>query len=255
MLTRYVEAASSYAQDIDNLIALVAVLVGFWFLIAQAVLFGLIFRFRARQGVKAQYISGEEKSQKRWITIPHLLVIACDVFIVVAGVPVWMNVKQTFPPADSTVRIVTQQWAWIFVQPGPDGKLDTDDDITTIDELHVKEGATYHFELLSRDVVHSFSVPAFRMKQDAVPGRLIKGWFKATRPGAYDIQCAEICGIGHGIMAARLFVETPEQHQKWMEKLSPVARAPAPQAETEQENMPPAEDSSDEAGAKSPSRP
>ncbi|MBN1204760.1 MAG: hypothetical protein JXB05_07540 [Myxococcaceae bacterium] len=178
-----------------------------------------------------------------------MLVLVCDVFIIVGAVRVWTDVKQTLPPADHTVRIVSQQWAWTFIQPGPDGKLDTEDDIKTIDELHVKEGATYHFQLLSRDVLHSFSVPAFRLKQDAVPGRLITGWFKPTRPGAYDIQCAEICGIGHGIMAARLFVETPEEHQKWMEKLSPVARAPTPQAEAEQENTPPAEGASAGAGA------
>jgi cytochrome c oxidase subunit 2 len=226
MMTRYVEAASSYAQDIDNLILLIAALVGFWFLAAQAVFFGLIFRFRAKEGVKAQYITGEVKSQKRWISIPHGLVLLCDVFIIIGALRVWMDVKQTLPPADHTVRIIVQQWAWVFVQPGLDGKLDTSDDIQTVDELHVKEGATYHFQLSSRDVVHSFSVPAFRLKQDAVPGRIITGWFKPTRAGAYDIQCAEICGIGHGIMAARLYVETPEKHQKWMQENSPSAAEP-----------------------------
>jgi cytochrome c oxidase subunit 2 len=65
-------------------------------------------------------------------------------------------------------------------------------------------------------VLHSFSVPAFRLKQDAIPGRVITGWFKPTKTGAFDIQCVEICGVGHGLMPARIFIETPEQHAAWM---------------------------------------
>ncbi len=69
-------------------------------------------------------------------------------------------------------------------------------------------------------MLHDFSVPVFRLKQDAIPGRVITGWFKPTRPGEYDIQCAEICGIGHGMMGARIFIETPEEHAAWMSQSS-----------------------------------
>ena len=97
------------------------------------------------------------------------------------------------------MRVIAQQWAWSFVHPGPDGKLDTADDIKTVDELHVEVGKTYHFELESRDVLHSFSVPVFRLKQDAIPGpRDHAAGSRPPRPARYDIQCAEICGIGHG---------------------------------------------------------
>ena len=65
-------------------------------------------------------------------------------------------------------------------------------------------------------MLHSFSVPVFRLKQDAIPGRVITGWFKPTMTGTYDIQCAEICGIGHGLMPARIVIETAEQHAAWM---------------------------------------
>ena len=68
----------------------------------------------------------------------------------------------------------------------------------------------------ARDVLHSFSVPVFRLKQDVIPGRIITGWFKATKTGTYDIQCAEICGIGHALMPGRVVIETPEQHTAWM---------------------------------------
>lgn len=120
------------------------------------------------------------------------------------------------------MRVIGQQWAWTFQHPGPDGELDTADDIRTIDELHVKVDTVYHYELGARDVLHSFSVPVFRLKQDAVPGRTIKGWFKATKTGVWDIQCAEICGIGHGLMGARVVVEDEAQHAAWND--DPVGR-------------------------------
>src|SRR5690606_12587784 len=190
----------------------IAVLVGFWFLLAEGIFFWLIFKFKKREGVKAQYITGEQKHEKRWINIPHYLVLVCDVLIIVGAIRVRMDVKQSLPDADRRVRIVAQQWAWTFIDAGPDGELDTEDDIATVDELHVEVGKVYHFELEAKDVVHSFSVPVFRLKQDAVPGRRIVGWFEPTRTGTYDVQCAEICGIGHGIMGARMTVETAEEH-------------------------------------------
>jgi cytochrome c oxidase subunit 2 len=65
-------------------------------------------------------------------------------------------------------------------------------------------------------VVHSFSVPVFRLKQDAIPGRAITGWFRPTVTGEFDVQCAEICGIGHGVMAARISIEDANQHAAWV---------------------------------------
>ncbi len=217
MIEHFVPEASSYARDMDWLFTLIFVTVGFWFLVAQGVFFYLIFRFRRKPGVGAQYVTGELKSHKKWISRPHIGIIACDIVIIAATVYVWFAVKQQLPPADETVRIVGQQWAWTFVHPGPDGKLGTADDIVTVDELHLEEGKVYHFELTSTDVLHSFFVPAFRLKQDAVPGRSITGWFKPIRRGSYDISCAEICGIGHGLMPARLVVESREDHKAWIE--------------------------------------
>lgn len=220
MIERYLVQASTYASGIDGIIMLVFVLVGFWFLLAEGIFFWLIWKFRARPGEKSQYLTGKEKHVKRWITIPHALVLVCDVFIIVGSVRVWYDVKQQLPEADSTVRVIGQQWAWTFQHPGADNELDTDDDIYTVDDLHVEVEKTYHFQLGSRDVVHSFSVPVFRLKQDAVPGRSITGWFRATETGEHDIQCAEICGIGHGIMAARIHIEDPEAHAQWISQAS-----------------------------------
>lgn len=217
MIEYFLPAASTYARDIDFVFDLIFwIVVAFWFVLSEVVFFWLCWRFRKREGVAGQYITGEQKSEKRWITIPHAFVLMCDVVIVYFAVLVWYDVKQRLPEPDQTVRVVAQQWAWSFVQPGPDGRLDTADDIKTVDELHVMVDKTYHFQLVSRDVLHSFSVPVFRLKQDVIPGRVITGWFKPTKTGTFDIQCAEICGIGHGYMPGRIVIETPEQHAAWM---------------------------------------
>jgi cytochrome c oxidase subunit 2 len=227
MIERYVPAASTFAGDVDFVFDLVFWLVGFWFVLSEVVFFWLILRFRKKEGVRGQYVTGELKSEKRWITYPHLLVLVCDLFIIVAAVKVWYDVKQDLPPAERTVRVVAQQWAWSFVHPGPDGAIDTADDIKTVDELHVEVGTLYHYKLQSRDVLHSFSVPVFRLKQDAIPGRVITGWFEPTRTGTFDIQCVEICGIGHALMPARIVIETPAQHAAWMAGKSAVQLAAA----------------------------
>ncbi len=208
-------AASSFAGDMDRLGWLITWLVGFWFVAAELMFFWLMFRFRARDGVKTQYVTGKEKHLKRWINIPHTCVLVFDVVILVAAIRVWVKVKQYMPPAERTVRVMSQQWAWTFTDPGPDNQLDTADDIRTTDELHLEAGKTYHFTLESKDVVHSFFVPAFRLKQDAVPGRVYTGWVRPIRPGEYDILCTQICGVGHGVMGARLVVESAAQHAAW----------------------------------------
>ena len=233
MIESLVPAASTYASSIDDLFTLIFVLVGFWFILSEGVFFWLIFKFKKRDGVPGQYVTGEKKEEKRWITYPHLLVLVCDVFIIVGAVRVWYDVKQNLPPAQETVRVVSQQWAWTFQHPGADGQLDTADDIRKVNELHVKLGTLYHYKLESKDVLHDFSVPVFRLKQDAIPGRVITGWFEPTLAGEFDIQCAEICGIGHGLMGARIFIETPEQHAAWIAENSSVELAAAPPASGE----------------------
>ena len=227
MISRYLESASSYAGDIDDLVLWILLITGFWFLLAEGIFIGLILKFNQRPGVKAMYVSGDDPKEKRWVAWPHYATLIFDVIILVAAIRVWTAVKIEQPPIDETVRVIAQQWAWTFVHPGPDGKLDTADDIRLVDELHVEKGKTYGFELQSRDVLHSFSVPVFRLKQDVIPGRIIKGWFKPTLIGQFDIQCTEICGIGHALMPGRIFVEDHDAHEAWMKAVVPVAAAPA----------------------------
>ena len=222
-------SASTYAKDIDFVFDLIFWIVAFWFVLAEAVFFYLILRFRKKEGVPGQYITGELKSEKRWITIPHFAVLVFDVLILFFAVKVWYEVKQNIPdaPDKAMIRVIGQQWAWTFVDPGPDGKLDTPDDIAKVNELHVQVDKLHIFQLESKDVVHSFSVPVFRLKQDVIPGRVITGWFTPTQTGTFDIQCTEICGIGHALMPARIVIETAEQHAAWVAENAAVAVASA----------------------------
>ena len=190
--------------DIDNLFPLIFVLVGFWFILSEVVFFWLIFRFREKDGVRAEYITGEEKQQKRWITIPAparagLRRVHHRRRRDASGT----TSSRTCRPPTQTVRVIAQQWAWTLRAPRArrearhrrrhhDGRR----------APRRRSDKLYHFKLESRDVLHSFSVPVFRLKQDAIPGRVITGWFEPTKTGTYDIQCAEICGIGHGLMPA-----------------------------------------------------
>ena len=222
-----IRIGSTYAADIDFLIILVLVVVGIWFLAAEYIFVLFILKYRAKPGRKADYITGKEKHLKRWITIPHFMVLAFDVVIVVVSFQVWHKIKMDLPEnPDAVLRITGQQWAWTFQHPGLDGELDTADDIFTVDELHVENEKTYHFKLEATDVLHSFSVPVWRLKQDAIPGRSITGWFQPTLAGEFDVQCAEICGFGHGVMSARVMVEDAEQHASWLAANTPVAAAP-----------------------------
>ena len=227
MIERYLVQGSTFAGDIDGIITLIALIVGFWFILAELLLVGLVVRFRRRDGDGAQYVTGESWSQMRWVVIPLALIVLCDIFIALQDGAVWTKVKENLPEGGRVVRVIGQQWAWTFVHPGSDGEIGTADDIAMNDELHLEVDTLYHYKLESRDVLHNFSVPIFRLKQDAIPGRVITGWFQPTTTGTYDIQCAEICGIGHGMMPARAIIESPTEHAAWMQSHASVAIAAA----------------------------
>lgn len=225
ILNSLVPAASTYAGDIDVLFDVITLLVGIPFLIACYLFFSFIVRFMKKEGVPALYITGTEHKYMKWIHRAHIPILTFDVIIVVMAINVWYDVKQDLPEAQSTIRVTAQQWAWTFTHPGPDNVLDTADDIRTINELHVAKDTLYHYKLESLDVLHNFSVPVFRLKQDAIPGRVITGWFEPILAGEFDIQCAEICGIGHGLMPARIHIESLGQHAAWVEANNPIALA------------------------------
>ena len=219
--------ASTYAADIDMLFDVITLLVMIPFSIACFLFFSFIFRFKAKDGEKAMYITGTEHQYMKWIHRAHVPILTFDLIIVVMAVNVWYDVKQDLPEMESEVQVIAQQWAWTFVHPGADNTMGTADDITKVNDLYVSTDTLYHYKLSSLDVLHNFSVPVFRLKQDAIPGRVITGWFEPTQTGDHDIQCAEICGIGHGLMPARIHILSPTEHTAWVERESAIALARA----------------------------
>jgi cytochrome c oxidase subunit 2 len=105
-----------------------------------------------------------------------------------------------------------------MLYPGPDGKFGTQDDLELENMLHVPVDKVVRVILTSKDVIHSFFVPVLRLKQDTLPGRKIDAWFEATKPGTYEIPCAELCGFGHSGMLGYLIVHTNEDYEAWVQE-------------------------------------
>lgn len=208
--------ASSYAADVDNLIIMITLVTGVWLLLAEGVLLYLIVRFRRKPGVPAGYVTGEKRNQLAWVLVPCFLILLCDLVIDHASAEVWDRIKIEQPPQDLKIRVEGRQWSWTLTHPGLDNALGTEDDLVLVNEIHVPVNATVHFDVGAADVLHSFFLPEMRLKQDAVPGRWIPGWFRPTRPGTYSIICAELCGVAHGVMRGTLTVDTPEAYRAWL---------------------------------------
>ena len=173
MLIHFLASASSYSGDVDGLVWLSRSSCGVWFIAAEGMFFWLMWRFRARDGVPSQYITGKEKHLKRWINIPHSLILICDVVIIVAAVRVWVK-RQADAAAARTTPCASSASSGRgrSSTPGADGKLDTADDMRTTRRAARRASARPTTSSSSRkDVLHSFFVPVFRLKQDAIPGR------------------------------------------------------------------------------------
>ncbi len=134
---------------------------------------------------------------------------------------------RTPPPGALEIYVVAKQWMWAFAYP---------DGLTTTEDLFVRVGQPVKLVLTSRDVIHSFFVPEFRIKQDVVPGRATEIWFDAEKPGQYQILCAEYCGLSHSYMRGRVFALSDTDYQAWREARArgPVPRADARGATSEQ---------------------
>jgi cytochrome c oxidase subunit 2 len=210
------ENVSTFGADVDGIFWLIFYITTVWFFITEGLIVYFIFRYRRRPGQKAVYAAGDTWPQLAWVLAPLALVIVLDLIIDLRGADVWAKVKLQRPPTDFVVHAVGKQFNWEFIYPGADGKFGSDDDLITDNELHVPVGKPIHVVLKSKDVIHSFFLPHFRLKQDAMPGREIPLWFEATKIGQYEIPCAELCGFGHSGMKGLLVVHTAEEFHQWL---------------------------------------
>ena len=215
------ENVSTFGGEIDSLFYLILYITGAWFLLTEGLILFFLIRYRRRASAKAAYIPGNTLRQAAWILVPCLIVLILDLWIDFRGAAVWARIKGKVPASDLMIQVTGKQFNWEIVYPGPDGKFGTEDDFQTENELHVPVGKVVRVVLKSKDVIHSFFLPHLRLKQDAVPGREIPAWFEATRPGQFEIPCAELCGFGHSGMNGQLIVHTPEEYEKWVKERWP----------------------------------
>jgi cytochrome c oxidase subunit II len=197
------EQASTIAARVDTL---------YFFLVAVSVCFtGLIFsllfyfavRYRRRSEAEQPLpMVGALRLELVWTLIPFGLTMVMFFW----GASLYFTVMR--PPEDALeVYVVGKQWMWHFQHP--EGRRE-------INELHVPVGRPVKLIMTSQDVIHSFYVPAFRIKMDVVPGRYTTTWFEATKIGEYHLFCAEYCGTAHAGMGGRVWVLKPTQYEQWL---------------------------------------
>jgi len=217
------ESVSTFGPDIDRIYYLILWITGIVFVGTEALLLWFLFRYRHTEDRKAEYMHGSTKAEVIWTLTPFLVVLG----IAFMSRGVWIDIRDPASiPDDAMPMIVSaSQFEWNVTYPGPDGRLETDDDFTTRNELHVPVDRPVRVTLRSEDVLHSFFLPDLRVKQDAVPGKDIPVWFEATRAGEYELACAELCGLGHYRMAATVTVHSAESYQEWMSTEVSAAQA------------------------------
>lgn len=226
------EVATVGGQRVDALLNFIFYLTAAVFVLTQVVYIYYLVKYRKRPGTKAHYSHGNNKLEIIWTAIPTAIFLG----LVIYSNRLWSDLHST-PPEDSVkVDIVSYQFGWDMRYPGADGRLGKvdvhsysvdnkfglvpddpagDDDFAST-ELVIPVGKPVHIYLHSRDVIHSFYVPAFRLYQAAVPGRTIAWvWFETTRTGNFELACSQICGSGHYNMKAPIRVVTQEEFDKW----------------------------------------
>lgn len=208
---------STIAGDVDAL---------FYFIVYAAiaifgiVLFGLIYFTFKYRGKKAEAegttsgISHNTVLELAWSIIPAILVI----IVFVWGFNVYM--KMSIVPKDAMeVKVTAQKWFWSFDYP---------EGINTVNELVVPVEKPVKLLMSSRDVIHSFFVPAFRVKMDVLPNRYTLTWFEATKIGRYDIMCAEFCGDKHSEMLGKVRVVSEREYEEWLKSGTEAAAGMTP---------------------------
>jgi cytochrome c oxidase subunit 2 len=242
--------ASAHGASIDELVGLIHIMMAILFVGWGGFFVFALARFRKSRNPVADY-KGVTSHTSTYLEIG--VAVAEGVLLFGFSVPMWIQRVDKVPAASEAVvvDVTAEQFAWNIHYPGPDGKFGrTDpslidmqtnplgldrkdeaakDDIITLNQLRLPVGKPAVIRLRSKDVIHGFNLPEFRIKQDVIPGLTIPVWFKPTtttdemrtRLGkpefTYEIACAQLCGLGHYKMRGFLTVDTPDEFQKWMD--------------------------------------
>jgi cytochrome c oxidase subunit 2 len=197
-------AASSEAGRVDDLFYFILYLSAFFFVLVVGVMVFFVIRYRRKRAdQRTSALKHHTKLELAWAAIPALLLV----LIFVWGFRSYMS--STVPPGDAIeVRVTAQRWSWSFDYPA--------DGISTA-ELVVPVDRPVKLVMSSVDVIHSFYVPAFRIKRDVLPNRYTVLWFRAEELGEYDVLCAEYCGTKHSAMLAKVRVLSERGYQDWID--------------------------------------
>ena len=227
---------SAHAGEIDQIIVLVHWLMAILFIGWGAFFIYTLIRFRASANPKADY-GGVKSHVSRYLEIAIAVIEA--VLLIAFAIPAWANRVNEFPPeAESTViHMIGKQFEWHSHYPGPDGRfgrrdislitptnaigLDRSDpngadDIATINQMNLPVNKPVIVYLSSQDVIHSMGIAGMRVKQDAIPGMQIPVWWTPTVTGEFEVNCSQLCGLGHYRMRAAVTVQTEAEFSAWL---------------------------------------
>lgn len=208
------ESISTYGAQIDQIFWAVLLVTGIFFFLVEGGLLYFVLKYRQKPGKTAAYLHGNTLVEVIWTVIPALILL----WLTLASERVWAEIRypKQIPSHPVQVEILAEQFAWNVRYPGPDREFQTPDDVTTINQLHLPVGDPVLLKIRSKDVIHSFFVPEFRIKQDAVPGLPTQVWIQVKKAGQFEILCAELCGLGHYRMRGFVTTESPEEFGKWL---------------------------------------
>lgn len=225
--------ASAQGEEIDRLFYTTLAVTGMAFILVHAVLAVFVWRFAAR--------SSDERAiywpEHRTLELTYTLIPAAILLTLIAmGAVVWSRIHSRAPANALVLDVRGEQFTWVFRYPGADGRfgrvspefisrdnpmgLDSSDPASQDDilarELYLVVNRPAHLRIRSKDVIHSFFIPNFRLKQDAVPGMATEMWVTPTKEGIYEAACAELCGVGHYIMKGKVRVVSQQTFDNWL---------------------------------------
>jgi cytochrome c oxidase subunit 2 len=215
--------ASTQGEAIDNLFRLIFWITVTAFVVVEAGVVWFLWKYRGRKGRQARYTHGNATAEVIWTTIPAVVMV----FLGIYSGRVWASIRSSdsYPDDALTIGVMAKQFEWIVTYPGEDRMLGNADDFTIRNRFEIPVNEPVIVMLESEDAIHSFFIPEMRVKQDAVPGMTIPIWFEAIRTGEFQIACAELCGLGHYRMRARVVVHDPTSYEAWYDERSAEAFA------------------------------
>jgi cytochrome c oxidase subunit 2 len=205
---------SNFAEGVDNAFVVILSIIFFFLIGLTGLLIYFIVRYREKKSPKATHIEGNTTLEIIWTVIPLVLVLAMFYF----GWTGWKPMFSKAPEDAIKVTTTARMWSWSFEYEN--GRR--------TDTLYIPHGEPVVLDLKSVDVIHSLYIPAFRLKQDMVPGKEGTMWFIANSPGSYDLFCTEYCGLRHSYMFTSVEVMEKEQFNKWYTDTTQVAAAATP---------------------------